>query len=77
MAEKIRIILDENQDVLSVEANIDGEWKRLEGKKATGGGGTQKAADGPGGCGTGSANCAAEPGMYLFEFFGVCYYFSC
>jgi len=76
MAEKIRIILDENHDVVRVEANLDGEWKELEGKKASTDDGVQTMGE-PGGCGTGSANCEARPDLCLVEFSGRCYYYPC
>jgi len=67
MAEKIRIILDENHDVVRVEANLDGEWKELEGKKASTDDGVQTMGE-PGGCG---------PDLCLVEFSGRCYYYPC
>jgi len=74
MAEKIRVILDENQDLVRVEANVDGEWKELESKQASAAGGAQTME---GGCGSGTANCDPVPGQCVYEYGGRCYYYSC
>jgi len=74
MAEKLRIILDENQDLVRVEANIDGVWSKIESKQASADSGTQtmEAA-----CGTGTANCAAVAGLCVYEYAGECFYYTC
>ena len=74
MAEKIRVILDENQDAVRVEANVNGEWKELESKKASADAGAQTMG---GGCGTGTANCDPLAGLCVYEFNGRCYYYPC
>ncbi|MFC1603274.1 hypothetical protein ACFL3U_06875 [Pseudomonadota bacterium] len=74
MAEKVRVILDENQDVVRVEANVNGEWKEAESAKASADGGAQTME---GGCGTGTANCDARAGQCVYEIGGHCYYYPC
>ncbi|GEM_PF-5096241 len=75
MTEKFRVTMDGQQNVVKVEANIDGKWVVSEK--------VDKASDGAGalteisGCGQGTTNCPAISGYFVFEYYSSCYYFPC
>jgi len=74
MAEKFRVTMNDKQEVVKVEANIDGKWVASNKVEPASGGGASSES---GGCGQGTTYCLPIPGFFVIEINRQCFYFPC